>query len=138
MQAPTSRMPVKHVVALIETFTNYKSWLVTQIGFEGMLKLPSLQKISLKFSTWATGKVGGEISAEDAYDCARQAALNAIAAVSSVIGDLDAVVQVVKATVFVASTPDFTGQPDLADRDGRRRQREIGERRRDCERDSEI
>jgi enamine deaminase RidA (YjgF/YER057c/UK114 family) len=62
----------------------------------------------------ATGKVGGEVSAETAYDCARQCALNAIAAVKSVVGDLDAVVQVVKATVFVASTPDFTGQPAVA------------------------
>ncbi|KAA1396041.1 RidA family protein [Aeromicrobium ginsengisoli] len=60
-----------------------------------------------------TGKVGGEVSAEEAYDCARQCALNAIAAVSSQV-DLDAVVRVVKATVFVASTPDFTGQPGVA------------------------
>lgn len=60
-----------------------------------------------------TGKVGGEVSAEEAYDCARQCALNAIAAVKSQV-DLDQVVRVVKATVFVASTPDFTGQPGVA------------------------
>jgi enamine deaminase RidA (YjgF/YER057c/UK114 family) len=62
----------------------------------------------------ATGKVGGEVTPEIAYACARQSALNAIAAVKSVIGDLDGVVRVVKATVFVASTPDFTGQPGVA------------------------
>lgn len=61
----------------------------------------------------ATGKVGGEVSTETAYDCARQCALNAIAAVASQV-DLDDVVRVVKATVFVASTPDFTGQPGVA------------------------
>lgn len=61
----------------------------------------------------ATGKVGGEVSAETAYECARQCALNAIAAVQQQVG-LDDVVQVVKATVFVASTPDFTGQPGVA------------------------
>ncbi|MET1063280.1 MAG: RidA family protein [Aeromicrobium sp.] len=61
----------------------------------------------------ATGKVGGEVSPETAYDCARQCALNAIAAVKSLV-DLDQVVRVVKATVFVASTPDFTGQPGVA------------------------
>ncbi|MCW2789644.1 MAG: LysR family transcriptional regulator [Aeromicrobium sp.] len=61
----------------------------------------------------ATGKVGGEVSPEAAYDCARQCALNAIAAVKSLV-DLDQVVRVVKATVFVASTPDFTGQPGVA------------------------
>jgi len=61
-----------------------------------------------------TGKVGGEVSAEEANDCARQCALNAIAAVKSQVDDLDQVVRVVKATVFVASTPDFTGQPAVA------------------------
>lgn len=60
-----------------------------------------------------TGKVGGEVSAEEAYDCARQCALNAIAAVKSQV-DLDSVVRIVKATVFIASTPDFTGQPGVA------------------------
>lgn len=61
-----------------------------------------------------TGKVGGAVSAEEAHDCARQCALNAIAAVRSQVGDLDDVVRVVKATVFVASAPDFTGQPVVA------------------------
>jgi len=61
----------------------------------------------------ATGKVGDTITPEIGYDCARQCALNAIAAVKSLI-DLDEVVRVVKATVFVASAPDFTGQPGVA------------------------
>jgi len=61
----------------------------------------------------ATGKVGGDVSVETAYDCARQCALNAIAAVASQV-DVDQIVRVVKATVFVASTPDFTGQPGVA------------------------
>lgn len=61
-----------------------------------------------------TGKVGGEVSAEEAADCAKQCALNAIAAVKAQIGDLDRVTRVVKAVVFVASTPDFTGQPLVA------------------------
>jgi enamine deaminase RidA (YjgF/YER057c/UK114 family) len=60
------------------------------------------------------GKVGGEVSAEEAQACARQCALNALAAVASLVGSLDAVRQVVKVTVFVASTPDFTGQPGVA------------------------
>jgi enamine deaminase RidA (YjgF/YER057c/UK114 family) len=62
----------------------------------------------------ATGKVGGEVSAEEAQAAARQCALNALAAVKSVVGSLDAVRQIVKVTVFVASTPDFTGQPVVA------------------------
>ena len=61
-----------------------------------------------------TGKVGGEVSAEEATLCAQQCALNAIAAVKSVIGDLGRVAQVVKVVAFIASTPDFTGQPQVA------------------------
>ena len=58
-----------------------------------------------------TGKVGAEVSQEDAAELARQCALNAIADVKSVIDDLDRVVRVVKVVGFVASAPDFTGQP---------------------------
>ena len=59
------------------------------------------------------GKVGGEVSPEEAYDCARQCALNAIAAIKSEIGDLDTVTRVVKVVGFVASDPGFTGQPGV-------------------------
>jgi enamine deaminase RidA (YjgF/YER057c/UK114 family) len=64
----------------------------------------------------ATGKVGdghGLVPAEDARDYARQAALNGLAAIKSVIGSLDRVTQVVKVTGFVASAPSFTGQPGV-------------------------
>jgi enamine deaminase RidA (YjgF/YER057c/UK114 family) len=61
-----------------------------------------------------TGKVGDEVTAEEAYACAQQCALNAIAAVRAEIGDLALVKRVVKVVVFVASTPDFTGQPGVA------------------------
>ncbi|MGA8210155.1 MAG: RidA family protein [Nocardioidaceae bacterium] len=62
----------------------------------------------------ATGKVGAEVSAEEAVQCARQCALNALAAVRAEIGELSAVRRVVKVVAFVASTPDFTGQPTVA------------------------
>jgi enamine deaminase RidA (YjgF/YER057c/UK114 family) len=65
-------------------------------------------------SLMLTGKVGAEVSAEQAVDCAQQCGLNAIAAVKSVVGDLSNVVRVVKLVVFVASAPDFTGQPGVA------------------------
>ena len=61
-----------------------------------------------------TGKVGGEVSAEEAYECARQCALNALAAVRAEVGELSAVKRIVKVVVFIASTPDFTGQPGVA------------------------
>ena len=61
----------------------------------------------------AAGKVGAEVTPERAKELAQICALNAIAAVKSVIGDLSQVVRVVKVVGFVASTPDFTGQPGV-------------------------
>jgi enamine deaminase RidA (YjgF/YER057c/UK114 family) len=61
-----------------------------------------------------TGKVGGEVGEEDAAACAQQCALNAIAAVKAEVGDLALVKRVVKVVAFVASTPDFTRQPQVA------------------------
>lgn len=61
----------------------------------------------------ATGKVGKEISVEQAKDIARICALNAVSAIKGVVGDLDRVKKVVKVVGFVASTPDFTQQPQV-------------------------
>lgn len=61
----------------------------------------------------ATGKVGAEVTPERAKELAQVCALNAIAAVKSVVGDLTQVVRVVKVVGFVASAPDFTGQPGV-------------------------
>lgn len=60
-----------------------------------------------------TGKVGGEVTAEEAMECAKQCALNGLAAINAVV-PLDRITRIVKAVVFVASTPDFTGQPGVA------------------------
>ncbi|MBX9424390.1 MULTISPECIES: RidA family protein [Streptomyces] len=60
-----------------------------------------------------TGKVGGEVTAEEAKQLAATCALNALAAVKSVAGDLDRIKRVVKVVGFVASAPDFTGQPGV-------------------------
>jgi enamine deaminase RidA (YjgF/YER057c/UK114 family) len=62
----------------------------------------------------ATGKLGGDVTEEQGYECARQCALNAIAAIKAEVGELSQVKRVVKAVVFVASTPDFTAQPKVA------------------------
>jgi len=58
-----------------------------------------------------TGKVGAEVTPDEAAELAKICALNAIAAVKGLIGDLDKVVRVVKVTGFVASAPGFTSQP---------------------------
>jgi enamine deaminase RidA (YjgF/YER057c/UK114 family) len=61
-----------------------------------------------------TGKVGAEVTPEQAVECARQCALNAIAALKGELGELSRVRRIVKVVVFVASAPDFTGQPGVA------------------------
>ena len=62
----------------------------------------------------AVGKLGAGVSEEEGYECAKQCALNALAAIKAEIGSLDDVVRVVKVVVFVASAPDFTAQPKVA------------------------
>ncbi|MGI8625680.1 MAG: RidA family protein [Geodermatophilaceae bacterium] len=59
-----------------------------------------------------TGKVGTEVSAEEAALDARQCALNALAAMDALVG-LDSVTRIVKVVGFVASAPGFTGQPGV-------------------------
>jgi enamine deaminase RidA (YjgF/YER057c/UK114 family) len=61
----------------------------------------------------ATGKLGDAIDADAGKAYARTAALNALAAVQEAIGSLDRVTRIVKLVGFVASTPDFTGQPGV-------------------------
>ncbi|MCV7385946.1 RidA family protein [Mycolicibacter longobardus] len=57
-----------------------------------------------------TGKVGADVSPEDGHALARICALNALAAVDALVG-LDTVARVVKVVGFVASAPNFNGQP---------------------------
>lgn len=61
----------------------------------------------------ATGKVGAEVGAEQAKQLAATCALNALAAIREEVGSLTAVRSVVKVVGFVASAPDFTGQPEV-------------------------
>ena len=60
----------------------------------------------------ATGKVGADVTPEQGKGFARICALNALAAVDSLVG-LDEVTQVVKVVGFVASAPGFNGQPGV-------------------------
>lgn len=60
----------------------------------------------------AVGKVGTDVSAEQAESYARVAALNALAAIDAVVG-IDNVTRVLKIVGFVASAQDFGGQPGV-------------------------
>jgi enamine deaminase RidA (YjgF/YER057c/UK114 family) len=63
----------------------------------------------------AAGRLGDTVSVELGYECARQCALNALAALKAEIGDLATVARVVKGLVFVASTAGFTRHPQVGD-----------------------
>jgi enamine deaminase RidA (YjgF/YER057c/UK114 family) len=59
------------------------------------------------------GKVGRDVTAEDAKDLARLCALNALAALKLAIGDLDRVTRIVKVVGFVSVVPEFTAIPGV-------------------------
>jgi enamine deaminase RidA (YjgF/YER057c/UK114 family) len=60
------------------------------------------------------GKVGGEVTIDDANAGARRCALQALAALQAVLGTLDRVKGIVKLDVFVASATGFTDHPKVA------------------------
>lgn len=60
-----------------------------------------------------TGKVGTDVSASEAAALARICTLNALAAAKATLGSLDRVTRIVKVNGFVASHPDFIGQPQV-------------------------
>lgn len=74
----------------------------------GNLVFTSGQLPTIEGTLMATGKVGKDVSVEDAKAAAERAALNGLAAIKQVIGDLDKVVRVVKVVGFVAVDPSFT------------------------------
>ncbi|MBK7630687.1 MAG: RidA family protein [Ignavibacteriales bacterium] len=60
------------------------------------------------------GKVGKDLTEEEGQKAAEICALNCLAAIKGVIGNLDKIIEVVKLTVFVASAENFTSQPKVA------------------------
>ena len=94
---PTVAAPVAAYVPAIQT--GNQVWTSGQLPFvDGQLP--------------ATGKVGAEVSAEDAEKFARAAALNALAAIDALVG-IDKVTRVLKIVGFVASAENFSGQPGV-------------------------
>jgi enamine deaminase RidA (YjgF/YER057c/UK114 family) len=79
----------------------------------GNLVFTSGQLPMINGSLAETGKVGGSVSPERAKELAIVCALNALAAVKTVIGDLDKIKRVVKVVGFVSSVPEFSGQPGV-------------------------
>lgn len=62
----------------------------------------------------ATGKVGADLTLEQAQRAARQCGLNALAVAAQVAGGIDRLARIVRLAVFVNSAPGFTDQPKVA------------------------
>ena len=60
-----------------------------------------------------SGKVGSDITAEEAYELARNTAINLVSAMKSYLGSLDKVKKIVKVFGMVNSTSDFTDHPKV-------------------------
>jgi enamine deaminase RidA (YjgF/YER057c/UK114 family) len=71
-------------------------------------QIPSVKR-EMKYK----GKVGKDLTLEEGYECAKMTVLNCLAAIKSVIGDLDRVKQVVRVTGFINSAPGFLEQPKV-------------------------
>lgn len=80
----------------------------------GNLVMTSGQVPIVKGEMKYSGKVGSDLSEEDGQKAAEICALNCLAAIKSVVGSLDHIEEVVKLTVFVNSSNDFTAQPKVA------------------------
>jgi enamine deaminase RidA (YjgF/YER057c/UK114 family) len=59
------------------------------------------------------GRVGAELTIEQGYAAARQAALNLLSVAKQSLGDLDRVKHIVKLNGYVNSAPDFDRQPEV-------------------------
>lgn len=59
------------------------------------------------------GKVGQDLSVEQAYGVAREVGLQILATAKDAVGDLDRVVRVVKVLGMVNALPDFEQQPQV-------------------------
>ena len=57
------------------------------------------------------GQVGAQVSEQDGYLSARDSALNCLACIKWLVGDLDKVVEIVKVTGYVNCVPEFANQP---------------------------
>jgi enamine deaminase RidA (YjgF/YER057c/UK114 family) len=89
-------------------------------AFEPFVRLGELVYTSGQIATAgdalvATGRLGAEVDVDTGRAAARACALNVLAQLRAAAGSLDAIARLVKLTVFVASAPEFTDQPRVAD-----------------------
>lgn len=82
----------------------------TQIG-DYIYTSGQLPSIEGKLS--ATGKLGAQVDEQTGYEAAKLCAINCLAAVQGLIGDINRIEKIVKVVGFVNSAPGFTNQPKV-------------------------
>ena len=99
IELPQAAAPVANYVAAVESGT--------QLYISGQLPLKDGKPL-------VTGHLGAGVSVEEGAAAARQCGLNILAQAKAALGgDLERIERCVKLVGFVASTPDFTGQPPV-------------------------
>jgi enamine deaminase RidA (YjgF/YER057c/UK114 family) len=109
MKSPSARLTELGVVlpSVVPPLASYQPAVRSGAHVYTSGQLPMTQGVLA-----GTGKVGAEVTPDDAVAMARTCALNALAAAHALVG-IDSIVRVVKVVGFVASTPEFTGQPTV-------------------------
>jgi len=115
MSAESDRTPEERLAALGLTLPNVTRPLAAYVPAvrTGNYVYTSGQIPVVDGKLLATGKVGADVGTAEAAALARTCALNALAAVASLTGGLDAVVRIVKVVGFVSSDPHFTEQAQV-------------------------
>jgi len=62
-----------------------------------------------------TGRIGAETSLDQAREAAQICTLRALAILRQTLGSLDAIDKILRVTVYMQTTPDFTQQSEVAD-----------------------
>jgi enamine deaminase RidA (YjgF/YER057c/UK114 family) len=71
-------------------------------------------QVSFVDGALVTGRLGENVTLEDGVIAARGCGLMLLAQAQAALGSLDRIARVVKLGAFIASTPDFTDQPKVA------------------------
>jgi enamine deaminase RidA (YjgF/YER057c/UK114 family) len=91
------------------------SFLYVPVVVHGNVAYVSGQLPKVGGDVWTTGKVGAEVSTDDAKEAARICVLQALAVLREALGSLDRVERVLKVNGYVASAPGFNQQPTVID-----------------------
>ena len=111
---PEEKLTKMGIVLHTPSAIDPKAWNLVLCRQVGNLVYVSGEGPERQDGTWISGRLGEDISIEDAQEAAKLCGINLLASLKSHIGSLDRVKQIVKLLCLVNSTPDFHEQPRVA------------------------